>query len=100
MINVKHLSKHFKIPISLLSKGGCKNDVTETPTAVKKTTRIYHDESLLSFFRRPWFSPDGSLFLTPTGQVPKLEYPSPEQNSKEDDMENCVLMYSRGSLLK
>jgi chromatin assembly factor 1 subunit B len=98
-INVKHLTKHFKIPISLL-KDKNMSDVTETPSIIKKTTRIFHDESLLSFFRRPWFSPDGSLFLTPTGQIPKSENIMSEQISKEEEMENCVLMYSRGSLLK
>jgi chromatin assembly factor 1 subunit B len=98
VINVKHLSKHFKIPLSLIKDQV--SDVSGTPLAVKKSTRIYHDESLLSFFRRPWFSPDGNLFLTPTGQIPKLENPDPGQISKEEEMDNCVLMYSRGSILK
>lgn len=96
---MKHLSKHVKIPLTLL-KELVAVEASETPSAVKKSARIYHDESLLSFFRRPWFSPDGSLFLTPTGQVPKLENPSPGQNSKDEELENCVLMFSRGSLLK
>lgn len=29
---------------------------------------IFHDETLVSFFRRPSFSPDGSLLCLPTGQ--------------------------------
>jgi chromatin assembly factor 1 subunit B len=96
---VKHLSKHFKIPLSLI-KSQTLLEVSETPSAVKKSTRIYHDESLLSFFRRPWFSPDGCLLLTPTGQIPKSENSSPGQCAKEEEMENCVFMFSRGSFLK
>ncbi|KAM5179913.1 chromatin assembly factor 1 subunit B isoform 1-T2 [Mantella aurantiaca] len=34
-----------------------------------KTYRIFHDDSMKSFFRRLTFTPDGSLLLTPAGCV-------------------------------
>ncbi|XP_053312253.1 chromatin assembly factor 1 subunit B isoform X2 [Spea bombifrons] len=34
-----------------------------------KTYRMYHDDSMKSFFRRLAFTPDGSLLLTPAGCV-------------------------------
>jgi hypothetical protein len=60
VINVKHLSKHFKIPLSLIKDQV--SDVSGTPLAVKKSTRIYHDESLLSFFKDPGFLQTGTCF--------------------------------------
>lgn len=30
-------------------------------------TRLYHDESMPSFFRRLSYSPDGALLITPGG---------------------------------
>ena len=40
-------------------------------TAPLKPTslRLYHDETLTSFFRRPCFTPDGSMLITPSGYV-------------------------------
>lgn len=32
-----------------------------------RTHSLFHDETLVTFFRRPAFSPDGSLLLLPTG---------------------------------
>ena len=41
----------------------------ETSENVNNTSySIFHDETLVSFFRRPSFSPDGSLLCLPTGQ--------------------------------
>ncbi|KAG8544692.1 hypothetical protein GDO81_022045 [Engystomops pustulosus] len=40
-----------------------------TPDGESKTYRIYHDDSMKSFFRRLSFTPDGSLLLTPAGFV-------------------------------
>ncbi|KAG0348946.1 hypothetical protein BG004_003429 [Podila humilis] len=48
-----------------------------------KSFRLYHDETLTSFFRRLSFTPDGSMLLTPSGQ-----YKAPVQKTaalKEDD---------------
>ncbi|KAM3935778.1 chromatin assembly factor 1 subunit B [Leptodactylus fuscus] len=40
-----------------------------TPEGETKTYRMYHDDSMKSFFRRLSFTPDGSLLLTPAGFV-------------------------------
>ncbi|XP_040279046.1 chromatin assembly factor 1 subunit B [Bufo bufo] len=40
-----------------------------TPEGETKTYRMYHDDSMKSFFRRLTFTPDGSLLLTPAGFV-------------------------------
>ncbi|XP_056415572.1 chromatin assembly factor 1 subunit B isoform X2 [Hyla sarda] len=39
------------------------------PDGEPKSYRIYHDDSMKSFFRRLSFTPDGSLLLTPAGFV-------------------------------
>lgn len=48
-----------------------------------KSFRLYHDETLTSFFRRLSFTPDGAMLLTPSGQ-----YKAPAHKptaAKEDD---------------
>ncbi|KAF9335479.1 hypothetical protein BG006_011408 [Podila minutissima] len=48
-----------------------------------KSFRLYHDETLTSFFRRLSFTPDGAMLLTPSGQ-----YKAPAHkptSAKEDD---------------
>ncbi|XP_044143715.1 chromatin assembly factor 1 subunit B [Bufo gargarizans] len=40
-----------------------------TPEGETKTYRMFHDDSMKSFFRRLTFTPDGSLLLTPAGFV-------------------------------
>lgn len=40
----------------------------ETNENTAASYSIFHDETLVSFFRRPSFSPDGSLLCLPTGQ--------------------------------
>ncbi|XP_069800521.1 chromatin assembly factor 1 subunit B [Dendropsophus ebraccatus] len=42
---------------------------SSTPEGEAKTYRMYHDDSMKSFFRRLSFTPDGSLLLTPAGFV-------------------------------
>ena len=94
------MSKHSKIPAHFINP---KEPKTESLSADKltpvkiKSVKMYHDEALLSFFRRPAFSPDGSLFLTPAGQIPVNG--EAEQGDKEESF-NTVFLYSRGSLLK
>ena len=61
------------------------------PKPLPKAVRMYHDETLVSFFRRLTFSPDGSLLVTPTGQF-KLGH------SKADLMRNATFVFGRGKI--
>jgi chromatin assembly factor 1 subunit B len=56
---VKKAAKHLNLNNHSLT--------AEENEVFKKNFKMYHDETLLSFFRRPSFSPDGSLLLTPAG---------------------------------
>ncbi|KAL0088445.1 WD40-repeat-containing domain protein [Phycomyces blakesleeanus] len=80
------------------------------------SSRLYHDENLVSFFRRLWFSPDGALLLTPSG----LFKSTPEGTtgtgagtgagagtgseetveSGADEVRNCAYIYGRNLLQK
>lgn len=53
--------------------------------------RLYHDETLVTFFRRLTFSPDGSLLLTPAG----LNF-----RNIQSERDHCVYVYTRASLLR
>ncbi|KAG5519780.1 hypothetical protein PMAC_000053 [Pneumocystis sp. 'macacae'] len=50
----------------------------------------YHNETLLSFFRRLSFTPDGSLLLVPAGQYRKV--------GESDEMLHTVYIYTRAGL--
>ncbi|CCJ28915.1 unnamed protein product [Pneumocystis jirovecii] len=50
----------------------------------------YHNEALLSFFRRLSFTPDGSLLLVPAGQYRKI--------GESDEMHHTVYIYTRAGL--
>ncbi|TPX37649.1 hypothetical protein SmJEL517_g00770 [Synchytrium microbalum] len=63
--------------------------VLQPPTKM----RMYRDETLVSFFRRLTFSPDGSLLITPTGQY-KLG------TGKNDIVRNATFVYTRGGIRK
>lgn len=39
------------------------------PDAKPKSNRIFHDDTMRSFFRRLTFSPDGELLIIPAGCV-------------------------------
>lgn len=51
--------------VSRISK--CTLPVPEGDELHGKTLRIYHDDTLQTFFRRLCFSPDGKLIFTPAG---------------------------------
>jgi chromatin assembly factor 1 subunit B len=42
-------------------------------TKLNDNVKLYHDEDLISFFRRPSFSPDGALLISPCGISPANE---------------------------
>jgi chromatin assembly factor 1 subunit B len=73
------------------------NQCTESTEKTKaKHMKLYHDEDLTSFFRRCQFSPDGSLFIAPSGQF-KQKTETIEE--KESFMETAYL-YTRGLITK
>lgn len=65
-------------------------------TRRKKSSMLYHSETLQSFFRRLAFSPDGSLLLTPLGIFKN------DDNDDEGTSEhlNTVYIYIRSGLNK
>ncbi|XP_039449857.1 chromatin assembly factor 1 subunit B isoform X1 [Culex pipiens pallens] len=54
-----------------------------------KTVRLYHDDTLQTFFRRLTFSPDGNLIVTPSGVAEIEGVPKPL---------NTTYVYTRNSL--
>ncbi|XP_019549444.2 chromatin assembly factor 1 subunit B [Aedes albopictus] len=54
-----------------------------------KTVRLYHDDTLQTFFRRLSFSPDGNLIVTPSGVAEIEGVPKPL---------NTTYIYTRNSL--
>ena len=54
---------------------------------IKKSIRMYHDETLTSFFRRLAFTPDGALLITPAGII-KGDNGSNYYNTSTKDKDN------------
>ncbi|CAH2108700.1 unnamed protein product [Euphydryas editha] len=54
--------------------------------------RLYHDDTLQSYFRRLQFSPDGLLIAVPAGKI------EPEQGKLDMKPMNAVYIYTRYSL--
>ncbi|VVT55278.1 uncharacterized protein SAPINGB_P004516 [Magnusiomyces paraingens] len=85
---------------------------------LSRSSYLYHSETLVSFFRRLTFSPDGSLLLTPSGMfkyaahdafdrlgTPTVPAPAPLTNnplgsgsSSGEDVTNTVYIYTRAGL--
>lgn len=63
-----------------------------------KSTAVYANETLTSFFRRLTFTPDGSLLLTPAGQY-QTQYPV-EGGRPINEVVNTVYIYTRGGINK
>ncbi|KAL6633125.1 WD40 repeat-like protein [Neocallimastix sp. 'constans'] len=93
-------------PTSNISSSPVNSSPTSTSTNVKiqtKSNRIYHDETLTSFFRRLSFTSDGSLLLTPAGQYRGCVLPASKKkdeniSSTQPDLKNTVYIYTRGGL--
>lgn len=65
--------------------------------------RLYHDENLVSFFRRLSFSPDGALLITPAGLnklVDSTNTSISEMDENGDELSNCSYIYPRNTVLK
>ncbi|CEG70216.1 hypothetical protein RMATCC62417_06154 [Rhizopus microsporus] len=65
---------------------------TKLEKSQESTFRLYHDENLVSFFRRLSFSPDGGLLITPAGLN------KTDTSSEEEDLQNCAYVYARNML--
>lgn len=62
-------------------------DKPATPQKSIKSYRIYHDEALISFFRRLTFLIDGSMLVAPSGHYKHM-----------DEMKNTSFIYPRNQL--
>jgi chromatin assembly factor 1 subunit B len=80
---------------SLSSEQSTLQNPTSKPVEKSYTFKIFHDDTLSSFFRRLQFSPDGSLLAVPCGLYPDT---TSKVSSKETEMLNTVYFYSRGGL--
>ena len=54
------------------------------PAAKSDKKNLYADSTVPSFFRRPCFSPDGLLLITPTGVNRPMANPNPNPNPNTD----------------
>lgn len=70
------------------------------PQTGPKSMYLYHNEALLSFFRRLSFSTDGSLLLAPAGQYKAGMSNGHEFTTKGDEPQNTVFVYTRAGLNK
>ncbi|KAI9256270.1 WD40-repeat-containing domain protein [Sporodiniella umbellata] len=64
-------------------------------TKQKESFHLYHDENLVTFFRRLSFSPDGGLLIAPSGLNR-----STGATQEELELRNCAYLYARNRLLK
>ncbi|KAF9155185.1 hypothetical protein BG015_010767 [Linnemannia schmuckeri] len=82
-----------------------KEDASKPTARTPKTFRLYHDETLTSFFRRLSFTPDGSMLITPAGQyrtpIQKTGTQKDDESStaapqaSELEMRNTAYIYAR-----
>ncbi|KAF9115949.1 hypothetical protein BGX27_005641 [Mortierella sp. AM989] len=86
-----------------------KDDTSKPTKSSPKTFRLYHDETLTSFFRRLSFTPDGSMLITPAGQYKvvaqkpanlKEEDTQSTTQSPEQETRNTVYVYARRDFSK
>ncbi|KAF9924206.1 hypothetical protein BGZ67_009459 [Mortierella alpina] len=90
---------------SEMADGSADKDDASKPARVgPKSFRLYHDETLTSFFRRLSFTPDGAMLLTPAGQykAPVLKHSAQKDDESgttpqplELETRNTVYVYAR-----
>lgn len=64
--------------------------VTETVSHLRSNSHLYHNEQLNTFFRRPTFTPDGLVLISPSGLV----------RDESNTSANAVHFYTRGLIKK
>ena len=79
----KALSKTYKCGLPSTAQGESAEE--------ERTTRLFHDDTFMSFYRRMDFSPDGELLAIPSGV---LEF---EGDSKAS---HCTHIFSRSNFSK
>ncbi|KAI7905007.1 WD40-repeat-containing domain protein [Cokeromyces recurvatus] len=98
-----------KLQFSPCSRRFVRIDKGKIASANEDTTttgsfRLYHDENLVSFFRRLSFSPDGGLLITPAGLNKSIEASLTEEENEMDengdDLLNCSYIFPRNTILK
>ncbi|KAI8097101.1 WD40-repeat-containing domain protein [Halteromyces radiatus] len=63
--------------------------------------RLFHDENLVSFFRRLSFSPDGGLLIAPAGLYKNSSSDTlSTMINADDDMQHCSYIFPRNTVLK
>ncbi|KAI8332445.1 WD40-repeat-containing domain protein [Chlamydoabsidia padenii] len=75
-----------------------KNNTTDTEETTG-TYRLYHDENLVSFFRRLSFSPDGAFLVTPAG-ISKNTTSLPSTTQSDEDIQHCSYIFPRNTMIK
>ncbi|KAI9320969.1 WD40-repeat-containing domain protein [Dichotomocladium elegans] len=78
-----------------LQFGSAKKHLKLNKSVDQTSIRLYHDENLITFFRRLSFSPDGSFLVTPAGIMP-----TSVDDSEEDSVMNCAFIYPRNTIRK
>ncbi|KAI0209118.1 Chromatin assembly factor 1 subunit B [Lamellibrachia satsuma] len=73
-----------------LQSRSCVHNINKMPVSDKtKPMRMFHDDTMKSFFRRLAFSPDGHLLIVPTGCV---------EGSQGSQLTNTTYVFSRANL--
>ena len=65
-----------------------KTDSEENKDVKPKSFRMFHDDTMRSFFRRLTFSPDGELLIVPAGLV------------EAESVTNATFIFTRNCLTK
>ncbi|CDS09776.1 hypothetical protein LRAMOSA02453 [Lichtheimia ramosa] len=74
--------------------GAAKRHYKMTKTADSTSTRFYHDENLVTFFRRLSFSPDGTFLITPAGVM------TAGTEDGDNNVMHCAFIYPRNTIRK
>ena len=67
--NSNHNNTTLSTSTTLTSSTPVPNSSSTNPAELVNKHHIYLDENVSSFFRRPTWTPDGSVLLTPTGSI-------------------------------
>ncbi|KAG0172343.1 hypothetical protein DFQ30_010660 [Apophysomyces sp. BC1015] len=95
--------KHHKLDKKKVLNGGKQTASIDTSDSLTGSYRLYHDENLVSFFRRLSFSSDGALLITPAGLYKDADEPGTTEehsSSDQDEFRNCAYIYPRNVLAK